>query len=539
MTQPSPLRGGFTSKREKMAGITLHSLTQFQEFFTGNLDSYGVHIYAKTKKGVKEEGKSFTKTEPVTESLYREHLEGKQGLGIIPIQKDNTCRFAALDIDIYTIEFNDMLSVLSAHNIPLFPFRSKSGGLHLYLFLQSGIQAAKVKEFMDQFRVLLGLAQKTEIFPKQSSLVAGQHGNWINLPYYNAIGKPKQYMYAPDGSPMELEDAMAKIEIQRQTVKSLNEFFSGLPLADGPPCLQHIYLFQDTDFRNEYLFSLARYYKTKHGDDFDRHLELANDALKRPIESKQELHNTIIASHRKKDYSYRCNEEPIVSLCAKALCQKRAYGIGGTEISQLSFEDFIKYETDPPYYEWIINGKSLQFFSEAEIINQHQFRNLCFRELHILPTKIKDLNWVQIVNRALENIIVKEVAQEDSMSAGSLFYEYLLEFLEHRAMAQNRDQILTMDRVFKDEEKESYIFKANNFIKFLQDVKQFRRFQPTEVRARIRRLGGEQVRYYVNKNDKNRRVWKLPYRALNGMRNAGAEASMEIDFTEEYENEEF
>ncbi len=518
-------------------GVTLYGLSAFQEIFTGNVDSYGVHIYATTKKGEKEKGKSFTKNAPVTEDLYREHLEGKSGLGIVPIQKDNTCRFAALDIDVYFIDFKELLSVISTHNIPLFPFRSKSGGLHLYLFLAENMQVVKAKNFMEQFRVLLGLSDNTEVFPKQTSLIPGQSGNWINLPYYKA-DKPRQYLYHGDGSMIDFEEAIMKIEDRRQTGDSLTEFFSGLPLADGPPCLQHIYLFQDTNLRNEYLFSLARYYKTKHGDDFDRHLELANDALKNPIESKQELNSTVIASHRKKDYSYRCTEEPIVSLCAKSLCQQRTYGIGGTEVSRLSYEDFIKYEADPPYYEWIINKKSLKFFSENEIINQNQFRILCFRELHILPTKIKDVNWVQIVNSALDNIRVRADAGVNDISPGAVFTEYLIEFLERRALAQTKEQIM-IDRVYKDDEKRLYVFRAKNFVEFLFQQKQFRMFKYTQVQDRLRALGGGQLRYFISKQIGNPRLWTLPYESIASFIGDSPKSDVEIDFKEEYDDAAF
>ena len=395
-------------------GITIYGLNNFRSIFTGNMESYGVHTYSnKIEKG-KEKGSNTTKKENVTEKIFKDHLEGKKGLGIIPIQKNNTCRFAALDIDIYTKDFKVKFEAISNHNIPLFPFRSKSGGLHLYLFLSEDIKVIKIKTYMEQFRVLLGLHPNTEIFPKQSSLIEGQSGNWINLPYYN-VGKTKQYLYNSAGEEVSFEEAMSKINANLQSEKSLVEFFENLPLSDGPPCLQHIYLFRNTEFRNEYLFSLARYYKTKYGDDFEQKIIDANQLLLKPIEDEVELKRTVINSHNKKDYSYRCSEEPLISICSKSNCQLRRFGIGGTEVSQLSYEDFIKYETDPPYYEWIINKKSLRFFSESEIINQLQFRVLCFRELHILPTKIKELNWVQIVNSALVNIVLHKVAEDDDI----------------------------------------------------------------------------------------------------------------------------
>lgn len=518
--------------------VSLFTLNSFQSIFSGNTDSYGVHIYGKSKEGEKEKGKSFTKQGQVTDELYKDHLEGGQGLGVVPIQKDNKCRFAALDIDMYTVDFSGLLEVLSNHNIPLFPFRSKSGGLHLYLFLAESIRVTKVKEFMEEFRILLGLHKNTEVFPKQTSLTDGQSGNWINLPYYNC-DETKQYLYDPSGEPVGVDEAISRINSMLQTEKSLRAFFDSLPLADGPPCLQHIYLFRETNFRNEYLFNLARYFKTKYGDDFPDHIKEANENLKRPIKDANEIDRTIITSHKKRDYSYKCNEEPIVSICAKTLCQKRKYGIGGTEVSRLSYEDFIMYTTDPPYYEWVVNGKSLRFFSEQEIISQEQFRILCFRELHILPTKIKDTNWTQIVNTALANVVVKKVDDIDDVSPGSLFRDYLAEFLEKRAGAQNKEQIM-IDRVYKDTESGFYIFKPKNLINFLYTQKRFKYYKQTEIQDKLRQLGGEPTRYYINETIGRVRVWQLPIEALTRFIDDESKVTdFKVEFAEDFDEEAF
>jgi hypothetical protein len=265
----------------------------------------------------------------------------------------------------------------------------------------------------------------------------------------------------------------------------------------------------------------------------------ANDALKRPIESKREIESTIIASHKKKDYSYRCTEEPIVSLCAKSLCVTRKFGVGGNEISQLTFEDFIKYETDPPYYEWVVNQKSLRFFSELDIINQVQFRVLCFREIHILPNKIKDLNWAQIVNRALEHMQIKKIEDDNDISPGAIFRDYLIEFLEKRAGAANKQQI-AIDRVYKDPELNAYVFKPKNLVDFMYSQKNFRHYRPTEIQDRLRRLGGEPIRYFVDKAVGQLRLWKLPYSALEKF--VGDETvveKFEVKFVEEFDEKAF
>jgi len=516
--------------------ISISTLTDFQMLFSGNINAYGVHEYTYTKNKQKENGKSFTKVQPVTDTLYADHLEGKKGLGIIPIIM-NTCRFSVLDVDIYNKDLNHFIRMIYRHSLPIVPFRTKSGGLHLYMFFVEPIKAIRAKQYMENIRTLLGLEHKTEIFPKQGTLGNGKIGSWINLPYYDAE-KTKQYLIKSDGDKCLLEEAILEINKKLQTEEMVIEFFKNVPLNDAPPCLQSIYLMESTDYRNNYLFSLAGYYKIKFGDDFEFKITEANSVLNEPL-SIDEVSKTIISAHKRKDYSYKCNEDPICNLCNKNICKQRKYGIGGDEISQLSYEEFIQFTTDPPYYEWIINKKSLKFYSELDIIMQQKFRVLCFRELHILPNRLKDLNWTKIINRALENVIIKDIAIEDDISPGAMFKEYLTEFLEKRTLAKTKEQI-TIDRVYKDKKLKSYIFKPKNLLSFLIVQKQFRFYGTVQIQDKLKDMGGTPIRYFVNKKIRNIRVWLIPFTGLKKF--VQEEEKIEdykIDFKEDYSNEPF
>lgn len=494
-----------------------------------------MHVYGKTIKGKKEEGKNYTKVEPITEQQYKEHLEGKQGLGIIPIQSNNTCHFAVLDVDVYEKDIiNSYTNFIYEHGLPVVPFNSKSGGLHVYLFLKIPIAVNAVRTYMSRIATLMGLNNKTEVFPKQTTIIAGQVGNWINLPYYGlkisrAINKDKKHML--------FETAIKHIKSYQQTEQSLMQFFENLSLADAPPCLQHIFLKGQTNSRNEYLFSLACYYKAKFGDDFEFKISEANNQLKDPV-GTAELQRTVIATHKRKDYTYKCASEPIVSFCNKVICKIAQYGIGGQEISNLDFEEFIQYTSDPPYYEWVVNGKALRFYSELEIIQQLRFRSLCFRELHTLPNRVKEIVWTRIVNQALENVIVKKITSEEDISPGTLFKEFLMEFLEKRAPAKIKQHIL-LDRVFKDKDLSQYVFKAQNLVSFLVNQKQFRFYGTTEIQVRLRELGGVPKRYYIDKRTASARVWVLPFVALEKFIDEERLEETVVTFEEEFKDDPF
>lgn len=517
--------------------ISTQILFDFIDIFKGNQNGYGVHVYGKSVKGKKEEGgKSFTVMEPITESLYKEHLEGKKGLGISPIDDKGFCNFSVIDYDCYkTKQITPIVDLIYQHDLPIFPFWSKSKGLHIYIFYKEKIKAKEAIHISKIFVTILGLPSNIEIFPKQTTLKKNSIGTFINLPYYNFADAAAK-LIGPSGD-VDIEEAIMHIQERTLKKEDIKSYLDNLPLADAPPCLQSIYLLGETSSRNEYLFSLARYLKTKFGDDFEYELVKANENLDRKL-TINELQDTIISTHKKKDYAYRCSVEPLCSNCNKFICKQRQYGVGGQEISDLSYEDFIQYQTDPPYYSWKINGKDLKFYNETDIINQAEFRKLCFRFVRVLPFRIKEMNWTKIVNTALDNMIIKDVEEVDDISPGALFKGYLVEFLEDRVHAVNKEQI-QIHRVYKDDENMQYVFKSKRLIHFLVHEKQFRHFGQVEIQDRLKEMGGCSKRYYLSQELGCTRAWLLPYVALNKFIDAKPKKKFEIDFTKKFDEEMF
>ena len=259
----------------------------------------------------------------------------------------------------------------------------------------------------------------------------------------------------------------------------------------------------------------------------------ANLMLKEPLTAK-EITSTV-SRNKGKEYSYKCTQEPICHFCNKIECAKREFGIEGDRISQLNFEDFIQYKTEPPYYIWNVNGKGLKFFKETDIIKQEKFRELCVRELHILPNKLKDITWTRIINGALQNIKIQEVDPEDDISPGAEFNTILAEFLEGRAQAQSKDQLL-IDRVFKDHSCDSYVFKAKDFTKYLIHTRGCRFFGQTEIQDKLRTMGGYPKRYYLGQTHGTIRAWLIPLTALSNFKEEATMENFTIDFSEKYED---
>ena len=495
--------------------FSLLAVQNFKETFKGNYSVKGMTTTkAKNSKG-KLEAECYLAKSSITNEDIISHLEGRNGLGMSPIDEKGMVSFGVLDIDDYSSIVDDYIRMLYTFNIPLIPFYSKSKGIHAYIFFSEPCRPTDVVDLLILFRILLGLPKATEIFPKQRAVEKGSFGSWINLPYFNASDKDNpRKLIREDGTLAPLEEALAYCRKSERTIAEYMTLLNNLPLADAPPCLQTIYLQQKTDFRNEYLFSLATYYKTKYEDNFEAELIEANNRLIHPIELDR-LEKTVIASHKKKNYSYKCGSAPLNLLCNKATCRERKMGITGDSISSLSYEEFIQYETDPPYYEWVINGIALKFFKESDIINQFAFREACFRKLHILPNKMSDARWTKIVNDALADTQIRTVDKESDVSTGGMWLKHITDFFTNRVPAENKGQLKT-GRTFRDEETKTYVFNGTTLLEYLRLQKNFRSYSDVEVQSRLKDMNAQQVNYDIG-GGSMLKLWSMPCSVIDSM----------------------
>jgi hypothetical protein len=522
-------------------------LAEFRSLFTGNKTNYGVHQYAYAAEG-KEEGKNSTVTNKLlTGEQYKNHLMGKVGLGIIPIDEEGECQFGVIDIDMYE-DLSMYIDAIEHNNFPLVPFRSKSGGLHLYLFLKAPAQAKIVVDVMNNFVILLGLDllikrklnRMIEVFPKQLKVQEKGVGNWINLPYYDSQKTRQPAMRG--GQQLSLDEGIAYAKDKRRSLSELRSFLHELPGTDGPPCLQTIQflnIMEKNSGRNNYLFSLGVYLKKKDEQFWEQKLFEANSAMKAPL-SRDELESTIISSLRKKDFSYKCLEVPCVDFCRRPLCKTRNFGVGkeGGYFSELEYGKMYQIRTYEPYYEWEVKGpndkefKLLRFKNEEEVIRQDAFLRLCFRELHILPIKMKQSEWFKLVNQSLQEVEVRRVAKEDEISPFSLLKSLFIDFLLNRAMAHNKEQILNR-RVYHDKSRGAFYFRATDLNDYLFISKGFRMFSPTEVHGILKDIRATAVRIKTE-TGKQIRVYEIAQQAVDELSQSTNE-QLEAQFKKEGE----
>ncbi|HEY7824846.1 MAG TPA: hypothetical protein VIG24_18550 [Acidimicrobiia bacterium] len=235
---------------------------RFARLFRGFSGRYGRYDLAgKTSAKGKQEGSARTVDEPISLAAYQGHVDGMVGIGVIPLNEDNRVNFAAIDIDVYDPDAREKKKLthedvaLALQDSPLIVTRSKSNGVHVWLFSAEGVSASLATDYLQAMAARLGVAG-TEVFPKQTERATTEDvGNWINLPYFG--GERTAVIPVKDGSVTSyIEPDIAQfLDIAEQAAATVTDDWlvdnTSLPESqrdghapaqelwfDGPPCLQ-------------------------------------------------------------------------------------------------------------------------------------------------------------------------------------------------------------------------------------------------------------------------------------------------------------
>ena len=491
---------------------------KFRRLFYGNKSSIGRHIYSdtgasdtatseqdkneqdKNGKGEKREGKSYVEKTPLTDTHYLQHLRGKRiGLGVSPILKGNRCRFSAIDIDIYGSSGRTLIRRVVASiykwQLPIWPFYSKSGGLHLYMFFADedsskeelyGIQASSAIGFCNIFaKLLLNRDIKYEVFPKQAQVVDGSIGNWINLPYYGALAEQNNPVQTLINSTLEKVDILSAIDTLSESnpysQEGLEEYMNSLPFFDGPPCLQQITTQlgpSEGEGRNIFLFNSSIYFKEKDPKVFDSQLRDLNSNMQEPLEDREV--SQILASVIKREYHYECNKEPLHSFCDRESCATKKFGVGKNNGS------FMGVATGPliiqrgkgKSYSWEVSREDksayLHFDSPKELMDQTVFIGQVLQELDFKASRVKAEKWDRILNNALKTPKFQDVNFHDDNSYEARIIKTIVQRITQNYYPdtdEERVPYIEKGFVIRRIAKEDLLFKADHIWNYLTVVK--------------------------------------------------------------------
>jgi hypothetical protein len=489
-------------------------LDRFCLLFRGLDRAYGKYeLQDLARGGPKQRGFATTVKEKLTRDLYEGHLAGTQGLGVVPIRDDSTCLWGCIDVDVYDLDLNKLEE--KVRETPLVLCRSKSGGGHLFTFFSEPISAEIVKEKLSEMAAGLGYGT-SEIFPKQSFIHAdkGDTGNWLNLPYFG--GESSTRYALKDGVRLSLDEFLDYVESKICSIDTFSEFkilddaLGEEAIPHGPPCLQIlIKLGFPEGARNKGLYNLGVYLKKAFPDDWKLRLESYNHRfMKPPLESQEVL--VAIKSLERKEYNFKCSEDPIAPHCDRARCVKRRFGVRSGSGETYNDSDMpvlgglTKLNSNPP--QWFIDceGHRLGPLDTLDLFEQDKFKKSCINQANIYPPKVRDAKWRQLMQDLLSTQSIIEMPSDASPEG--MLWEYLEQFCVGRAQCEEWDELPISSKPYTDRAEKRTYFRLKSFRDFLSRQR-FRDLSSQKIPAILKELGAEsrQVKIRGRKID----VWAV------------------------------
>ena len=419
---------------------------RFLQLFKGKNNTYVKNELPKEKPqaGEKIKTKITNNVGKVDKDLLTHHLEGEYGIGICPVNAEGKCYFGVLDIDYYKSKIRKVLQFIREYQLPLLPFRSKSGGLHVYLMLSKSVSAKTMRETLNLISYYFCLdiiygKGKVEVFPKQDK--AEGFGSSVTLPYFNAEN-PYTYLLDLEGNQVDFKEALNYIQSHLTTIESVKEALEKLPFSDAPPCIQRLLISgkigSEDSGRNNFLFSFAVYAKKKYGAGFEDYVRQVNDTFAVPLEDS--VVDQICNSVSTNEYVYKCKDIPCNGFCNKSECRKREFGLGRDKghFTGIDYGQLYRYKTAEPYYIWELRLQGQEkwvnvvFKDEGYLLDQKNFAKMCVRYLNQAPMQVSNNDWYAILNSVLPNVKDVEVKQETDTSGLSILRNAFITYLSNK-----------------------------------------------------------------------------------------------------------
>lgn len=487
-------------------------LTEFASLFNGYEKAFGKFLINNINENVKKSGIAKTLARSIEKKDWLDHLQGREGLGVIPIRHDNTVFFAAIDIDDYSLNIPDLLDKVK--ELPVVPCRSKSGGLHLYFFFLEPTPARLVVEELRS--VVIRLNIKAEIFPKQTYRYNEKDiGNWINLPYFNAE-ETGRYALSIKGEKLDLKQFIEYAATQKTTIENLRSALNKHTSAESkffeaPPCLQHLYAtggFPEGS-RNNGLVNLSIYLKKRFPESYEEKLRDYSKLMypnnldawnKIPIKE----FNTVLNSVKKADYNYMCKEAPICNYCDREKCKTRKFGIStknviDSEEFKVTINSITKLEGDPIMWALNIDNERIMCSTE-QLYSQGDFRKLCLERLHKLPAFLSRAAWEDMINQKLTTVEV--IMPPEEVTEGYQLRELIVKFCTGGVQAKSWEEI-AQGKPYR--ENGSFYFNPIDLERYLNLYK-FKYESRRKLWFMFEAIGGTGLRKRV-KGTHDRRLW--------------------------------
>ena len=506
-------------------------LSRFPELFDGSKKRYGTFKPSGLKRADgKVEGRYDWESFPANgdeSKMWSDHVNGIQSIGIVPIREDSTVSFGVIDVDQVKSEdeANQVLDKMRSWNLPLVPFRSKSGGIHAYLFIDGSAPAKEVKRRLTALSLKLGRPKSSiDIFPVQTKLNADGTGNQINTPYFNYKDQETKRWAIRNYNIKDLIplEEFLTIKITRVTLKEL-ESIGIKKVSDYPPCMD--YYFENKVHegeRDKALLQFGCVARKMHGDDEDKIREEMDNFVTKFFASEEGFDKNqfakkvsqVMKTRDKEDqkdendiYYVRNNCRQIADLgrCDKVGCRTRKFGLVERSVM---VTDYRMIMTNPRRHLLTMVSESgeevIISMTTDQLWTQNQIAKRCWEE---------QIKWTWVEKDEFETMKenwFKDMKVIDSYNEGeerlSEFSTILHSFIDEKKGANDITQI-DYGYVYRCDKLKRYFWNATSF-KHYAKSKYNKSYEMTLGEMLARMCEEEKVKY-PDKKDTHKRLIQL------------------------------
>jgi hypothetical protein len=221
---------------------------------------------------------------------------------------------------------------------------------------------------------------------------------------------------------------------------------------------------------------------------------------------------------------YRCNEEPIKSLCDRPTCLKRDFGVTDDDIDATErvgelpvFSDLIKFLGEPVKWEFKVDGVRVLNVTTDDLLDWRAMRRIIAERLTKIVPMLKLEEWARVLQPLMLTARIEE-APEESGPAGTVRAR-LREFagkahdLHSNKNVEDRQALLRGLPIIADiNGVKSVAFRAGDFTNYLKRTKT-EELKGVSLWLAVREIGLQSTRMRVSK-DKAVNVWFLPFKEV-------------------------
>ena len=405
----------------------------------------------------------------VTEQMFQDMLQGEYALHLSPLLPKNFVRWGCIDVDYYKDTLPESFRKPRADE-PFVLGHSKSGAIHLYVFVSEAVPAQDMIDFLHQWALNFGLkvqdSKKVEIFPKRAKYIKGG-----SLP-------------APIGLPYELkdpklqEDWIKLAESKQMTAEEFQQKFKAGEYEGLPPCVKAMISYGLPEGqRNAGLFAIGTALRRKFSVGWKDKLEEIRNKISEEIDDN-EL-NTIIQSIDSiavAKLGYQCDKDVLSTRCDKDLCRKQSYGATASfNAGTHKFNQLTKINTDPP--TWILkaldnkgNPVDMSLTTE-QLSSKTKFKQRCIDVLSQCPDLGSQKDWEVFINALLADANIYEVPY-DATLLGRV-EQVLKDFIQSNPASKDIEEIIN-NRIYVSKDQAGniwYAFKNSQIQRYLRIIR--------------------------------------------------------------------